>query len=238
MDMKLALPLIVSTFLISGCGGGGSESGTDSGASVKAEAEVEVDTSASALLGSSINTPKQLLLNRTYSTDNTGTFGYAEFTMPSDGNITFTGGGVNVTIFDPGMNQVGTNPSQFLGFQQDLTAGDYLVEFHFASSNAKHITVYSPQLLPFSELPALENGVYASTTFKAEFYRFSPTTDTTLNHQSSGVDIALYDDSMTLLDPIVHQKESPYDINAGNYVVELTYRSSNTKSASLSSPAM
>ncbi|WP_404362566.1 hypothetical protein [Marinobacter sp.] len=212
--------LAVSVFLAA-CGGG-----SDSSSEKPASEEVNLSDSTS-----------ELVPLRTYSAPQ-DTFGSVSMTMPMDGNITFIGAGVDVYIYDSGLNFVERNSTPFSRFQADLTAGEYLIEFSFWSSNARHVTAYSPQLMPFNELLPLENKVYSSDVNKAEYYRFTPTTDTTLNHSGSGVNIAIYDSNMTLIEPLLNQKASPYGINAGNYVVELNYFSSNTKAISISSPAI
>lgn len=227
--MNKLMMIFAVVLLVAGCGGGDNEGGT----------VAQEDNSASQPSAGTIDSPSTLALNKRYQGQN-GTFEYVSATMPRDGSITFKGAGSQITIFDSGMNQIGTNRTPFYYYQQDLNAGQYLIQFAYRSSHYEkiNITAYSPELLPFSELPALQNGVYSSGINKTEYYRFSPTTDTSLNHSSSGVRIALYDREMNLIEPSVEQKRSPFSINAGHYIVELQYLSDHSKSTSISSPAL
>jgi hypothetical protein len=88
-----------------------------------------------------INLP--VLQNRTYPTPVTKS-DYFILKMPRDGNIDFSITGSSVTIYDLAMKK-----KHVLNGNTDpipLLAGNYIVKFLFASSNAMSITVYSPVL--------------------------------------------------------------------------------------------
>lgn len=224
MKISQSLAGLCIVALLSACGGGGSDNtGQDN---------VETQPNAS----------KNQLIPLARYAGGVGEFQKFNLTMPIGGILDLSLQGTRVRIFDNAMNVVGQATFTPWGdYQKALEAGAYVVEFEYWSANAKNAVAYSPSLLAFGNLPELRNAVYSPGENTTTYHRASFATTSKIDFAGSGTSITIYDSNMKLFDETNRggtPSYSPVTLPAGDYVFKFMFWSSNSKSVSVTSPAL
>ena len=158
--------------------------------------------------------------------------------MPSNGVIDFSLIGVRPRIFDTGMRLVAESSyTADTSYLVNLPAGKYIVEYEYWSSNTRDAVAYSPALLGFGSLPQLRSAVYSSGENTTTFHRASFSTDAIVSFSGQGVYIAVLRSDMSLANNI-GSSYSPITLPPGDYVFQLKFSSSVSRSVSITSPAL
>ena len=224
MRISQSLAGLCMAALLSACGGGGSN-------------DVSQDT-----VETPPSTSKDQLAPLTRYTGTTGEFQKFNLKMPVGGILDLSLQGTRVRIFDKAMNVVGQATFTPWGeYQKTLEAGAYVVEFEYWSANAKNAVAYSPSLLAFGNLPQLRNAVYSPGENTTTYHRASFATTSKIDFAGSGTSITIYDSNMKLFDETNRggtPSDSPVTLPAGDYIFKFMFWSSNSKSVSVTSPAL
>ncbi|MBK9345220.1 MAG: hypothetical protein IPN06_01700 [Burkholderiales bacterium] len=172
----------------------------------------------------------------------TGTFQKVNLTMPAGGILDLSLQGTGVRIFDTAMNVVGQARFTPWGeYQKALEPGAYVIELEYWSANAKNAVAYSPTLLAFGNLPQLRNAIYSTGEPTTTYHKASFATTATINFAGSGTSITIFDSNMKFVDGTNSGGTppwSPVTLPAGDYVFKFMFWSANSKSVSITSPAL
>ena len=165
------------------------------------------------------------------------TFQKLDLTMPASGIVDFSLIGVRARIFDTTMKLIEESSyTPDTTYLVNLPAGNYIVEYEYASSNSRDAVAYSTALLSFASLPQLKSAVYSSNENTTTFYRASFAKDSIVNFSGQGVYIAVLRSVMSLAKNI--GSYAPITLPAGDYIFHLKFQSSIARSVSITSTAL
>jgi len=168
----------------------------------------------------------------------TRTFQKVDLTMPINGVVNFSLIGVRARIFDTTMRLIEESSyTPDTAYLVNLPTGNYIVEYEYWSTNSRDAVAYSPALLSFGSLPQLKSAVYSSNENTTTFYRASFPADSTINFSGQGVYIAVLRSDMSLVNNI-GSSNAPITLPAGDYIFQLKFSSSVSRSVSITSNAL
>ena len=154
---------------------------------------------------------------------------YYILTMPSDGNINFSGTSASAYLYDINMNNL--NQGYSVG-DKSLTAGSYIVKVNYGTSGGE-MAVNSPVLFNPNNLTEMGTGYYTGTNIK--YYILTMPSDGNINFSGTSASAYLYDINMNNL----NQGYSVGDksLTAGSYIVKVNYGTSGGEMA-VNSPVL